>query len=320
MSNWLMKCGELLRPLYEQMQKNLHELSHIHMDEITVVVLEDKKQMDRSKSYMWLAASGKYEEKQMAIYRYNESREYDFAKEMIGSDYTGGIHCDGYEAYHKFDQAKIYGCMAHARRYFVEAMEISPHHKSAKKLKGDALKRYCEDHPSYGNLVYIVNSIRELFHMEKSYVEDRLTIEQIKEKRQAEQKAKLEELFIYLEDKQSEYTTKSKAGNAITYALNQKQYLMKYLEDGASEISNNRGERMIKPFVMGSKAWLFSNTKSGAEMSSIYYSLIESAKLNNLDIHEYLEYVLSQLQENPDQTDIQNLLPYSKELPNIIRV
>lgn len=320
MSNWLMKCGELLRPLYEQIQEDLRDLSHIHMDETTVVVLEDKKDQGRSKSYMWLVASGKYEEKQMAVYRYHESREYEFAKEIIGSDYTGGIHCDGYEAYHKFRHAKIYGCMAHARRYFVEAMEISPHHKSAKKLKGEALKRYCEDHPSYGNLVYIVNSIRELFHMEKSYVEKQLTIEQIKEKRQAEQKGKLEELFAYIEKIQGEYTTKSKTGKAITYALNQKQYLMNYLEDGASEISNNRGERMIKPFVMGRKAWLFSNTKSGAEMSSIYYSLIESAKLNDLDIHEYLEYVLTQLQENPGQTDIQYLLPYSKELPNIIRV
>lgn len=77
---------------------------------------------------------------------------------------------------------------------------------------------------------------------------------------------------------------------------------------------------MMKPFVMGRKAWLFSNTKSGAEMSSIYYSLIESAKLNDLDIHEYLEYVLTQIQEHPDQTDIQNLLPYSEELQTTIRV
>ena len=56
------------------------------------------------------------------------------------------------------------------------------------------------------------------------------------------------------------------------------------MDDGYAEISNNRGERFIKPFVMGRKAWLFSNTKSGAEMSAVYYSLIESAKLNHLDI------------------------------------
>lgn len=320
MSNWLMKCGELLKPLYEQMQVDLRGLSHIHMDETTVVVLEDKQQGNRSKSYMWLAASGKHENKQMAVYRYHENREYTFAKEMIGSDYRGGIHCDGYEAYHKFEHAKIYGCMAHARRYFVEAMEVNPHHKSAKGLKGDALKRYCEEHPTYGNLMRIVNSIRELFQMEKSYVESQLTIEQIKEKRQVEQKPKLEELFTYLEKIQGEYTTKSKTGNAITYALNQKQYLMKYLEDGASEISNNRGERMIKPFVMGRKAWLFSNTKSGAEMSSVYYSLIESAKLNNLDIHDYLEYILTQIQNQGNQTDIQTLLPYFKGLPDTVRI
>ena len=75
------------------------------------------------------------------------------------------------------------------------------------------------------------------------------------------------------------------------YALKQ-AYLVRYLEDGRLELSNNRAERSIKPFVMGRKNWLFANTPAGAQSSAVIYSLIETAKENNLDPHRYLLWVL----------------------------
>lgn len=320
MSNWLMKCGELMKPLMTLMEEDIRKQSHVHMDETTVVVLEDKKTGERDKSFMWMMASGKAEEHQIVVYRYHESREYAFAKEMIGADYRGSIHCDAYEGYHKFEKATVLGCMAHARRYFVEAMEVSPLHKKAKKLNREQLEEFCKEHPSYGNILHVVNRFKKLFAYEALYKDEGLSSSQIKKRRQDEQKPVLDELFECLKNYQSEYTSKAKMGNAITYALNQREYLMNYLNDGKAEISNNRGERYIKPFVMGRKAWLFSNTKSGAEMSSIFYSLIESAKQNQLDIHGYIEYVLTQIQNSYEKPDYRALLPYAKELPDTIRV
>lgn len=256
----------------------------------------------------------------MAVYRYHENREHDFAKEMIGEGYTGSIHCDGYEAYHKFEKATVIGCMAHARRKFVEAIEANALHKQAKKLNRKQLEAFCIEHPGYGNIVDIINRIRELFAYETKYIEEGLEPEEIKERRQSEQKPKLDELFERLEKYQSEYSGKSKMQVAITYALNQKEHLMAYLDDGKTEISNNRGERLIKPFVIGRKNWLFSKTKSGAEMSSIYYSLVESAKMNELDIYNYLEYILSQIQDEGKSVDYSRLLPYSAELPEEVRI
>lgn len=320
MSNWLMKCGELLKPLYMKMWKDVRELYHVHMDETTVIVLEDKQENSREKSYMWLIVSGKHETKQIAFYRYNETRVHETAKEMIGAEYEGSIHCDGYEAYHKLEKATIIGCMAHARRKFVEAMEANALHKQAKELSGQKLKDFCEENAIYGNIVYIVDQIKKLFEYESDYIKKEFTPDQIKERRQKEQKPILDELFSFLEKHQDEYSGKSKMQVAITYALNQKEYLMSYLEDGETEISNNRGERMIKPFVMGRKNWLFSKTKSGAEMSSIYYSLIESAKLNHLDIHSYLEYILTQIQEEGKSVDYSKLLPYSPNLPEYLKI
>lgn len=320
MSNWLMKCGTMLEPLYHQMLEDLRKQSHIHMDETTLTVLEDKKEGNRSKSYMWMMGSGKHEENQMVIYQYHKNREHAFAKELLG-DYRGGIHCDGYEAYHKLDDdIVIFGCLEHAKRYFVEALEVSPIHKEAKHLSAKQLSQLCEQTPQYGNLVEVVKTLASLFKYEKEYAKANLTPAEIQEKRQEEQKPKLDELFTRLLRYEKEYTAQSKAGKAIRYALNQWKYITAYLNDGAAEISNNRAERNVKSFVMGRKAWLFSNTKSGAKMSSIYYSLIESAKYNGLNIHSYLEYILTQIQDHPDNPNYKRLLPYAKELPESLNV
>lgn len=320
MSNWLMKCGELLEPLYDRMWKDLRKQEHVHMDETTLLVLEDKAQGEREKSYMWMGCSGKWEEQQMALYFYNESREHEFAKDIIGSEYAKGIHSDGYEAYHKFLKAIVYGCWAHARRQFVEAQEVSPLHAGSKKLTRKALEEYQEKNPAYGNIVKIIDKIGYLFSCEKRYLEEDLSPSEIEKRRQEEQKQTLDEIFMWIKAHKEEYSEKSKMGKAMTYALNQEKYLRNYIKDGKAEISNNRGERQIKPFVMGRKNWLFTKTKSGANMSAIYYSLIESAKMNNLDIQKYLEYILEEMKEKGERLEYENITPYSSNLPEYLKI
>ena len=86
---------------------------------------------------------------------------------------------------------------------------------------------------------------------------------------------------------------KSSLGKALYYLREQWPYLKRFLEDGRLEISNSRAERSIKPFVMGRKNWLFANTEGGAQSSAIVYSLIETAKENDLDPYRYLVYIFS---------------------------
>lgn len=90
----------------------------------------------------------------------------------------------------------------------------------------------------------------------------------------------------------SKTAPKSALGKALHYLLEQWPYLVRYLEDGKLELSNNRAERSIKPFVMGRKNWLFANTPAGAQSSAVVYSLIETAKENDLDPYRYLLWVL----------------------------
>ena len=104
---------------------------------------------------------------------------------------------------------------------------------------------------------------------------------------------------------------KSKLGIALTYLLNQWDALTAYLLDGRIELSNNRAERSIKPFVISRKNFLFANTPSGAQSSAILFSLIETAKENGLDPYRYLVRVLKEAPNrfNTDRAWATTLLP-----------
>ena len=112
------------------------------------------------------------------------------------------------------------------------------------------------------------------------------------EKRLEQEKPVLDALLSWANEMQAKTAPKSALGRAIHYLLEQWPYLTRYLEDGRLELSNNRAERSIKPFVMGRKNWLFANTPGGAQTSSVIYSLIETAKENGLDPYRYLLWVL----------------------------
>ena len=110
---------------------------------------------------------------------------------------------------------------------------------------------------------------------------------------------------------QAKTAPKSALGKAIYYLLEQWPYLTRYLEDGRLELSNNRAERSIKPFVMGRKNWLFANTPGGAQASAMIYSLIETAKENGLDPYRYLLWVLHNAPQlsQTDEAWPESLLP-----------
>ena len=126
----------------------------------------------------------------------------------------------------------------------------------------------------------------------------------------------LDEYWEYIE---SIYAASgSNLAKAVTYSLNQKIYLNNVLLSGELELTNNRAERAIKPFVIGRKNWLFSDTDKGADASARCYSIIESAGLNDLNVFGYLSYLLTELPklgENPTDEQLDRLMPWSQALP-----
>lgn len=307
MSNWLnIASNDYLKYIFDKMHSDIKTLKYLHADETTLTVIEDKKLEDRDKSYEWLLVSGKTEEKQMALYFYNHSREYSFLDKILG-DYSNYLHSDGYGAYQNKKFTNI-ACFAHVRRKFMDAYNVSSINKEYEKANKDQKLKIISDNPSFGNVLKVLSLINNLFTYEKA--------EDIHNTRINKSKPTLDELFNLLTSLESSYPPKSKMGIAINYALNLKEELYNYLLDDNLEISNNLAERKIKSFVTARKNFLFSNTRSGAHTSSIYFSLIESAKMNNLNPYKYLVYVLDTLNNKGLKDEVINsLLPYSDSLP-----
>jgi len=125
-----------------------------------------------------------------------------------------------------------------------------------------------------------------------------------------------DDFFEWAYQESLEVVPESTYGKALNYALNQKEYLLNVFAGGRLELSNNRCERSVKPFVMGRKAWLFANTPEGATASCVIYSIIETAKENGLHPYHYIKYLLEAL-PTMLQADIDQLLPWSKTLPDV---
>ncbi|MPY26907.1 IS66 family transposase [Shewanella sp. YLB-07] len=153
-------------------------------------------------------------------------------------------------------------------------------------------------------------------HIKKLYrLEIKLKGKPAAEKYQQRQKVAvplLNTLKEWLDKAVMRISPKTKLGEAISYTLNQWPKLMRYIEDGRLSIDNNRAERTVKPFVVGRKNWMFSNTASGAQASAVLYSIIETAKVNGLMPFDYINHCLTQLAIDPNE--VESLLPWNVNL------
>lgn len=303
MANWMIKASHSwLKPLYEMMHTELLAKDVLHADETEVEVLREPDRPAVRKSYMWMyRTSG--DSFPIVLYDYREGRSGSYPKEML-QGFEGYLHVDGYAGYHKVESAKLAGCWAHTRRKYDEALKSIPETSETAFTASRQGLDYCN------RLFEIERSICDLDFSEKT------------KERQKQSKPIVDAYFAWLAVQKEQALPQSYLGKAITYSLNQKEKLQRFLEDGRIELSNNRAERSIKPFVIGRKNWLFSNTPKGAHASAMIYSVIETAKENKLKPFEYLQYLFEQL-PNSDITDaatIGKYMPWSKELPDYCRI
>ena len=299
MSNWLIKASEIwLEPIYEAMKRRLCEHDVLHGDETILQVLREPGKTAQSKSYMWLYRTSGEANHQLILYEYQPDRKHIHPQEFL-NNFSGYFHCDGYEAYHKLPESIIVvGCLAHLRRKMFEAMKSLPKESQANS-----------------NAARGVGYLDKLFHFEKQFA--LLSPENRLKEREKLSRPLMEEFFDWTE--RLSVLPNTLLGKAVYYAKSQRKYLEHYLLDGRLEISNNRAERSIKPFVIGRKNWLFSNTPNGARASAIYYSLIVTAKENGLNPFEYLTWILSNapnLGKPGFAGAVSDLLPGSSALPD----
>jgi transposase len=291
MARWLIEVSQKLMPLYNLLQEDLLSRHYLNMDETTVQVLKEDGKKATSKSYMWVRyASGI---NPIVLYDYSPTRSGQVPLELL-EGFSGYLQVDGYDGYSMVcEKNKLtrLGCMDHARRKFKDAFSTS----GGKDIGKRGLI-------FFKSLYKIEDDIEKLSPNEKKRI------------RQEKSKPILEEMKKWVDEKRPKITPKSVSGKAINYFYNEYKYLVGYLEDGRLNISNCGVENKIRPFAIGRKNWLFSDSVEGAKSSAMFYSLIETAKANNVEPFDWLKRVLEKLPYAETIEDYEELLPFSKKM------
>ena len=291
LANWMMQCGALIQPLINLLQDRLLTQCCIHLDETPVQVLNEAGKAAQSQSYMWVRAAGPPQET-VILFDDDPSRSQQVPGTLL-PDYHGTVMVDGYDGYEAVCQAQMIkrlGCWAHARRKFVEAQRAG-----GKKSKSP-------------NADHALKLIGNLYTLEKALAGAKA--DERYQQRQQQAKPVLDQLQAWLQQTLPTVPPQTALGKALYYLHHQWPRLIGYLEDGHYPIDNNRVENAIRPFAIGRKNWLFSNSVAGVKASANVYSLIETAKANGVEPYHYLRRVFTELPKANTVEDIEQLLPW----------
>jgi len=299
-SRWMIEVGKLVEPLINKISQKILEGPVIHSDETPIQVLNESGKSVGSKSYMWVMARGSPGTKAV-IFQYHSSRSQIVPKSLF-ADYRGYLQADGYSGYDPItkDESPIrrIGCWAHVRRKFVDALKSAPRGGEGTVANG------------------AVRLIKELYEIERE-VKD-MDSDGRYRVRQDRALPKLLEIRVWLDKRLSEVLPKSMTGKALSYMDNEWEYLSRYVESGELSIDNNLAERAIRPFAIGRKNWMFSDTTHGAKASAALYSLMETAKANDVEPYAYLKHVFTEIPKAGSDEVIAALLPWEYKR-NILR-
>lgn len=290
LANWMIKSGELVQPLINLLQDHLLARSLVHMDETTVQVLNEPDKKAQSKSYMWLMAS--FTHQPITLFHYAPTRSQQVPIDLLDSS-VNALMIDGYEWYQKACDhytIKRLGCWAHARRKFIDAQKLQPRGKIGKPDQALAF-------------------IQKLYAIEKQIKDE--PPDQKYRIRQQQAKPIINKIEQWLQKSLPHVPPKTDLGKALVYLHNQWNRLIGYLDDGSYPIDNNLAENAIRPFAIGRKNWLFSNSQAGAKASANLYSLIQTAKANDLNPYDYLKQIFIALPNANTVDDIECLLPWA---------
>lgn len=294
MANWVIQTAQTwLKPLYRRLKRHLLDSRVIYADETVVQVLKEDGKPASSESRMWVYASNDRGGRPIRFFEYQPDRSGKHAVAFL-KGFTGCLVTDGYAGYNQVTCAVRCGCWAHMRRKWREAMPKGAATATSKAAIG---YEYCN----------------KLFALEKKF--SGMSNDVRKTARQVKAEPLLEAYWLWL--KTLDPVPGSKLAEAVTYAQNQKSYLSAFLDHGEVDISNNFAENAIRPFVVGRKNWLFSDTAKGARSSAIVYTLMETAKANGLDPHTYLLQLLEKLPywgRDPSQNDLDIFMPWQPAL------
>jgi len=291
LARWVIQCSEHFQPLLNLMRDSLLNSQVVHCDETRVQVLKEPGREPSSQSWMWVQTGGP-PSRPVILFDYSTSRAQEVPTRLLDG-YCGYVMTDDYAGYNAVGAqpgVERLGCWAHARRKFVEAQKVQPKGKT-------------------GRADIALNLINKLYGVERNLSD--VSDEARKAGRHERSVPLLGQLKSWMEKTQPQVTAQNALGKAVNYLASNWSKLERYLEEGFLPMDNNAAERAIRPFVIGRKNWLFSDTPKGAVASAQLYSLVETAKANGQEPYAWLRHALEQLPHASTVADYESLLPWN---------
>jgi transposase len=299
LANWVLASGDALHKIYEAMWIILQR-RYLQVDETPVKVLETNK-----KGYVW-AYFAPNVGKGLVVFEFSLTREGSVAANRLQS-FKGLLQTDGYSGYKALRQRDGivgFGCLSHVRRKFMEVIKIS----------GD----------KQGIAAEMIERLKPLYALEARLREVDAHHRVRKNLRQKIARPILKDIHRWLRSIKDKVLPKSKLGIAITHALKQWPYLITYLQHGMAEIDTNYVENKIRDIALGKKNWLFIGNEECGKIHALWYTLIISAIINDLNPRVYIHYILTKVHELrrgeinplillPDRIDINELSQFAAE-------
>lgn len=287
MSQWVWLGSDWLRPIYDEIRREVMGEGYVQVDETPIRYLAPGHG-ETKRGYLWTCHNPGGD----VFYSWHTSRAASCLETIIPVDFSGIIQCDGYAGYDAFarkreEEIELAGCWAHVRRAFFEAQESAPR--------------------AAGLILHLIGNLYDL--------EQRLRAVRAGPKlrgleRQRECRAliaRIQRTLLFWKN-QRRFTPKSLMGKAINYALGEWSSLLLYLENGRVEIDNNLVENSIRPTAVGKKNWLFFGDANAGERGAIIYTVIESCRRRGIDPYAYLRDIFTRL-PNATNWQIKDLTP-----------
>lgn len=295
MTDWMLKLGDKLTPLWQLLLTEVKAAPWLGMDETPIKVLNQNNKK-KGLHYMWVMRSTL--PKPVVLFRYHHGRGAELPRQVL-TDYSGIVVTDDYKGYHFLDspgwvQILHAACWAHARRYFIDVAKALG---GVAKLKPETLT------------ARVLKVIAQLYQLEREATDQAFTAAQRLAMRQEETRPLLENLKKMLDQAVATATPTGTLGKAVSYTLNNWSRLLVFLDHPDLPPDNNGTENSIRPYVVGRKNWLFAVSTRGAEASAILYSLVETAKANGLEPYRYFRHLLENLPDAQTEAELRGLLP-----------
>ena len=295
LDGWFKKTVELLKPLYEELKREVFSCDYVQVDETTVPVINREKHK-ADKEYLWMVRSVM---ERLVIFHYDGGSRAGAVIESLANQYNfkGYLQCDGFAGYETAFKAnpdvRLLNCLVHIRRHFEQALDEN------REMAQHALTQ-----------------IQHIYKIERQCDEAGLSYDERRQKRQELTRPIMEAMKVWMETEGIKYSPGSLTGKAITYAYTKWDNIIRCLDDGRLYWDDNLAENVQRPITLSRKNFLFCGNHEAAVNMSVICSLLATCKAHEVNPRVYLNDVIAQMpyHKKATQEELLNLLPHKWKL------